>query len=280
MAKRTKKTVRRRPASGTEHISKDDEYALIARAQSGDERAMTALLRKHRGFVYMTASRYRGRGLEMEDLVQAGTLGLATAIRRFDPAYGARLTTYSNWWIRAKINFEIVEGGKLIHIPQRVMEEMAAIDREIQRSLAKTGNQPTDKALLQKLGLNRKHLAVARDATILRSPASLDVATNDEEPWRGAFVDLLTAEGTHAEEMMIAGEMRERLSEILTNVLNPVELAIIRCRFVDDLTLEETAERVAPLMRLKRVVTRERIRQIEERLLNKLRYHLTGKGFA
>lgn len=280
MAKPKKKTANpRRAQGGVAQLGKDEEYALIASAQSGDGRAMAALLRKHRGFVCMLAKRFRGRGLDMEDLVQAGSFGLATAVMRFDASHGVRLTTYANWWILAKINESVVEGGKLIHIPQRVLEQMAAIERAARRETARTGERPSDRDVRKKTGLSQEHFANAQEATLLRNHASLDAPMNAEEAVPTAFIDLLRAEGD-AESDLLAAERRERISSVVTAVLTPVELAIVHCRFVDELTLEDTAERIAPLMRRKRVVTRERVRQIEERLLNKLRVHLTDHGFA
>lgn len=270
----------RRASAGAAHLGKDEEYALIAKAQAGDGRAMTTLLRKHRGFVYMIAARFRGRGLETEDLEQAGTFGLATAVQRFDPVHGVRLTTYANWWILAKINESVMEGGRLIHIPQRVLEQMAAIERETRREVSRTGEPPTGRALRKKTGISKEHIANAQDAAPLRFPASLDAPVSQEEATLTAFVDLLKADGVDAEEALIVQEKRERLSAIVAAVLTPIETAILKCRFVDDLTLEDTADRIAPLMRRRQRVTRERIRQIEERMLNKLRDHLTGQGFA
>jgi RNA polymerase primary sigma factor len=281
MAKPKKKPAAlRRAAAGAAHLGKDEEYALIARAQAGDERAMTTLLRKHHGFVCMTAKRFRGRGLEFEDLEQAGAIGLAIAVQRFDPTYDVRLTTYANWWILAEINKSVVEGGRLIHIPQRVMEEMAAIERFVRLEYARSGEQPADRVLRKKTCISKEHVANARDAMPLRFPVSLDAPVNPEEVPHAARVDLLKADATDAEETLLERERRERISAIVAAVLTPVEIAIVRCRFVDELTLEDTAVRISPLMRRGRTVTRERVRQIEERLLNKLRVHLTDQGIA
>lgn len=281
MAKPKKKPANPRRASvGAAHLGREEEYALIAKAQAGDERAMTTLLRKHRGFVCMIAKRFRGRGLEFEDLEQAGSFGLATAIRRFDPSHGVRLTTYANWWILAKINESLMDGGRLIHIPQRVLEEMAAIEREARRAYARTGERPTDRAIRKKTGISKVHFDNAREAMPLRFHASLDAPVHHEAALPDAFVDLLRGDGEDAEDAALAKENRQRISAVVTAVLTPVELAIVKCRFVDELTLEDTADRIAPLMRRRQRVTRERVRQIEERLLNKLRVHLTDRGFA
>ncbi len=281
MAKPRKKPANLRRASvGAAHLGREEEYALIAKAQAGDERAMETLLRKHHGFVCMVAKRFRGRGLEFEDLEQAGAFGLATAVRRFDPKHGVRLTTYANWWILAKINESLTDGGRLIHVPQRVLEEMAAIEREARREYARTGERPTDRAIRKRIGISKEHFDNARDAMPLRFHASLDAPVSSEDALPNAFIDILKDEAAGAEETLLSRELRERISAVAAAVLTPVEIAIVRCRFVDELTLEDTADRIAPLMRRKQRVTRERVRQIEERLLNKMRIHLTDQGFA
>jgi RNA polymerase primary sigma factor len=260
-------------------LTKAEEYALIAKAQRGDRRAMDELLRKNSRFVVMLAKRYRGPGLALDDLYQAGMLGLSLAIERFDPSKGFRLTTYASWWIRSEFQRAMGEGARLIYLPARIVETMRHADRVIQRELAETGQEPTERSVAKEAGIPVKRIRVAREAELLKSVMSLDSPVSDEE--NANFVDLQTDdEAELPEDALLGTERRKLLTAAALALLTTVEIAILRCRYVDDLTLEETAQKVAPLCKFKRTLTRERIRQKEQAALRKLREALTETGFT
>ncbi len=238
--------------------------ADIARHRRDIERAKEALVRSQLRLVIMIARKFQAQTtLHLLDLVQEGNLGLMRAVDKFDHRRGFRLSTYASWWIRQSITRAIADQGRTIRVPVHMTETVRRVAREKRRLHQELGRDPTDAELAE-----RSHLAphqVQRVQSIVAEPASLDApAGEDGDATLGDLIAGGDVRDPH--DVAEASELRRALAEALAE-LTPREQAILRLRFgiedANDHTLQDVGERFG--------VTRERIRQIEAKALQKLR---------
>jgi len=255
-------------------LSAEQEYDLAVRhIQDGDMDAAHRLVCANLRFVVKVANEYRGYGLRLLDLVQEGNVGLMMAVKKFDPSRGTRLITYAVWWIRAYIQNYIMRSWSLVKIGTTQMQKKLFFKLAQTRNalLNQTGSEDIED-IARELDVNQE-IVVEMSQRMGRRDASLDVELTEGEGY--TLLHTLPDKADNQETLLLADEERrlntERTQAALS-VLNPRERNIIKQRILADppSTLQDIAEQYG--------VSRERIRQIEQNALQKLRKAMTAEA--
>jgi RNA polymerase primary sigma factor len=232
------------------------------------------LVRANLRLVVTMAHRYRRNGrLPLADLIQEGNIGLLTAVDRFDPRKGFRFSTYGSWWIRHAIGRALSDKGRAVRLPVHVVElqhKLARARRELELQLGRAPERGELAALLDVPEAKLERL----ERTLLQQDTSLDAPRGEDGGGSPGGIEVLPDEGPGADRMLHDGRLDEALHEALST-LRPMEADILRHRFgLDDgnsMTLREVGEMHG--------LSRERIRQLQERALEKIRLELRHRGF-
>ena len=160
------------PAARRERLSRSAEAALAIRVARGDEEAQRTLIEANRPLVVAIARQHRGCGLELDDLIQEGTIGLMRGIERFDHRRGCRLSTYASWWVRQAIRQAVANCGRAIRLPGSAIAELRRIEASRGRIAAELGREPGAGELASATGIPADR--IAKLCSVARRPLSLD----------------------------------------------------------------------------------------------------------
>lgn len=257
-------------AGDTPLLTAEEELELGKRARDGDSEAGRELIEKNLRLVINIAKKYVGCGLELDDLIQSGNMGLMKAVEKYDPELGFRFSTYATWWIKQGITRSISDTGRGIRIPVHVHEKMLKIKR-IRRDFEKdNGREPTVAEVAEIMKIPEKALLELIDMS--REIVSLDKKIGEEDD--STILDFIADDVS--ESIEYTGEKRalaEEIGEIIDSSLSEREAYVIRKRYGigDDRirTLEEIGQDLK--------VTRERVRQIQVKAQRKLRRGIMRK---
>lgn len=250
-------------------LSPEEEIEICKRMQLGDDSARVLLAESNLRLVVSIAKRYVGYGLPLLDLIQDGNLGLLKAVKLFDYTRGYKFSTYATWWIRQSITRSIADSGRIIRLPVHMYEQINKI-KKAQRMLVSTLNhEPTVKELADVLKMPEdKLLQIMSYST---EPTSLDVPIGEEQD--SHIGDFIADEAPSPEDEALKSSMKDCLAQSMS-CLTQKERDVLRYRFGLDDNCPMTLEEVGQIYH----VTRERIRQIEEKALRKLRNPIRSKA--
>lgn len=252
-----------REISQTELLTPEEEIELAARIKKGDKDARVKMIKANLRLVVKIAQDYANYGLPLADLISEGNIGLMKAVERFDPEKGGKLSTYGSWWIKQAIKRALANQSKTIRLPVHMVDKVSKL-RKITTILTEAyGREPTDEELSEETGISRKKLTLLKRAS--QRPTSLDAPVGDGD---GAnYSEIIGDEhAVNPFEALSDQNMLGQLDDLLS-VLDERESKIIQTRFGLDgktpMTLEEVGREFG--------VTRERIRQLQNIALDKMR---------
>lgn len=244
-------------------LTREDEVRLAARIKRGNKAAREHMIRANLRLVVKIAREYEGLGLPLLDLINEGNIGLMKAVERFDPAKGGKLSTYGSWWIKQSIRRALANQGKTIRLPVHVADKIYHLRLAELRLQETLGREPTEDELAQELGTTVRRVAALRTAAI--RPASLDAALGDDDSSR--LGDVVADEAAASPAATLEHRTTTAKALELIEKLPDREASILRFRFGLDGGSERTLEEVGK----KFGVTRERIRQLQNLALGKLK---------
>ena len=247
-----------------ELLTLEQEKKLALRKQQGDEVAFKRLVECNLRLVVSIAKKYIGHGLSLLDLIQEGNLGLIRGIEKFDPNMGFKLSTYVTWWIRQAVSRALADQSKTIRIPVHMVETINKLNKVKKKLVTEYGTEPTIKQIAKAMKMSESK--VEEVMQIAMDPISLDKPVGDEDD--SIIADFIADQNvispeSNAERVML----KDQIVKLLDG-LKPREKTVLMLRFGIGDDHQRTLEEVGKELN----VTRERIRQIEDKALRKLKY--------
>ena len=244
-------------------LKAEEEQDLGARVQSGDEAAFRKLIESNLRFVVAMAKKYSRSGYPLHELINEGNMGLIEAASRFDPSRGVRFITYASWWIRQAILAAIAHHGQTFRLPPKLKHDLYRFETKVGRLTQELGRRPSIDEISRELGMKEEEVRDLLGAT--PTEVSLNAPVGEEGDMRLEEV-IEDHSITPSDDILIAQSFEDQLQKLLAQ-LDEKERLIIERRFgLGDREPQTLAEIGTDLH-----LSRERIRQIEERALGKLR---------
>ena len=241
-------------------ISEGDEKALGERIHAGDEAALNRLIEANLRFVVSYVKKYQGMGLSLLDLINEGNLGLIEAAKRFDPKRNVKFISYAVWWIRQAVIHALTQSSRITHVPQKLSDQILQKKRKAAQLKSELGHDPSREEMAAAMGLT------VTDIEDLEMLEEKEVSLNDrfnedDQTMEEKISDLMPS----VEYQIIKASIEQQLRDVLGE-LDEKEALVLKWRFglEDDqpLTLQEIGDKLR--------LTRERIRQIEQKAMRKL----------
>ncbi|MCU0647261.1 MAG: RNA polymerase sigma factor RpoD/SigA [Gemmatimonadaceae bacterium] len=245
-------------------ITREREAELAVRIHQGDQDALDALVRSNLRFVVSVAKKYQNQGVSLSDLINEGNLGLIRAAHKFDETKGIKFISYAVWWIRQSILQALAEQSRIVRVPLNRAGELHRIGKRASALLQELGREATHAEIAEGMDISVEE--VARTMSIQQGHLSLDAPLTPGEDNR--LLDYLPDDESQAPDEQIFDKALAEVIEESLGALKEREARILRLYFGLDgsepMTLEEIGEKMG--------ITRERVRQIKEKALSRLRH--------
>src|SRR5213595_4255788 len=250
-------------------LTPQQEIELAGKIKKGDAAARERMINANLRLVVNIARDYANFGLPLLDLISEGNIGLTKAVERFDPTKGAKLSTYAMWWIKQSIKRALANQSKTIRLPVHLVDKLAKVRRVSLQMSDELGREPTDEELGEEIGIASGKVAQLKSLGI--RPTSLDATIGDDDS--AEFSDIIGDEDAETPFELLRDKNLLHEVEGLLDVLDQREKKIIAQRFGLNGGKPKTLEDVGKDFG----VTRERIRQLQNIALAKLRRALSKK---
>ncbi len=258
--------------SMTPLLTPQQEIAIAKRVRAGDPEAMQELVKRNLRFVISVAKKYQNRGLPLTDLIGEGNVGLLTAARKFDPDQGVKFISYAVWWIRQAILASLARQGRTVRVPLNRTADLSKIVRTAEALRQELRREPTPEEIAHATGLSLE--VVQSLAALNTSDVRLD-APLDPEGDRSLIERFIADDQADAEEQAMDSFLSEEIESAL-RTLPPRDAKVLRLYFGLDGGREHTLEEIGGMLG----VTRERVRQLRDRALKRLREGEVGRALA
>lgn len=252
-----------------ELLTPEEEVELAQKIKKGDSKALEKLTRANLRFVVSVAKQYQNQGLSLPDLINEGNLGLIKAAQKFDETRGFKFISYAVWWIRQSIVLAIAEQSRLVRLPLNQVGSVSKINKVLNKFEQENERRPSVEEISEEADMPEgkvedalkanasRHVSVDAPYVTGEDNSLLDIIPNNDSPL--------------ADRELLMDSLREEISQALT-VLNERERNIVECSFgigQPEMTLEEIGQKFG--------LTRERVRQIKEKAIRKLRRNTKSK---
>ena len=248
----------------------EEEIVLAKRIRRGDKAARDHMITANLRLVVKIAMDYKDFGLPLLDLISEGNIGLIKAVERFDPRKGGKLSTYAAWWIKQSIKRALANQSKTIRLPVHLVDKISKMRRCAMALTEELGREPTDEEIAIELGVPTNKVAHLKSVSV--RPASLDAPVGEDGD-SSTFGEIVGDENAVSPFENLRAKNQTLDLNSMIDSLDPREAEIIRLRFgldgYDELTLEEVGRRFR--------VTRERVRQLQNLALSKMRRAMAAK---
>jgi len=252
-------------------LSHDEEIKLAKRIKKKDSRASKIMVQSNLRLVISIAKRYAYAGLSMLDIIEEGNIGLMKAVKKYDPGRGYRFSTYAAWWIRQYIMRAIANQGKTIRIPVYMVETIIRYKKVVEELEHKFKRAPATSEIAKRMKFSvRKIDQIAQAAQ--SQPTSIETPIGEEQG--GRFLELIEDESVKLPDKRMSDALRDERIRRLLDKLELRDKKVLMLRFGLDeknaLTLQEIAKKLK--------ITKERVRQIEKRTIEKLKKMIIDEG--
>jgi RNA polymerase primary sigma factor len=243
-------------------LTRAEERELARRKDTGDEAAKRQLIESNLRLVMSITRSYTNAAVPLLDLIQEGNLGLIRAVEKYDYRMGYKLSTYATWWIRQAVTRALADQGRTIRLPEHVAEQVRRFLRTRRQLAQELNREPTLAELATETGMEESRLTDLLN--LVAGPVSLDTPVGDGEKFYGDVIEDVHAEAPHERTAQ-----RLRATDLATALshLNPRRRRVLALRFGLDGESPQTLEEIGAGLG----ITRERVRQLEERALGELR---------
>ena len=249
-------------------LTADEEVELAQQIKKGDRKALERLTKANLRFVVSVAKQYQNKGLSLPDLINEGNLGLIKAAERYDETRGFKFISYALWWIRQSILQAIAEQSRLVRLPLNQVGSVNRIARELNKFEQENERKPSVEEMADRIDLPEEKIAEAMK--INTHHVSMDAPFADGED--NSLLDFLpNTDSPSTDNVLDQESLRTEIGRVL-DVLNDREQKVIKAFFgigMQEMTLEEIGDKYN--------LTRERVRQIKEKAIRRLRYNTKSK---
>lgn len=249
-------------------LTADEEVELAQQIKKGDRKALERLTKANLRFVVSVAKQYQNKGLSLPDLINEGNLGLIKAAERYDETRGFKFISYAVWWIRQSILQAIAEQSRIVRLPLNQVGSVNRIARELNKFEQENERKPSVEEMADRIDLPKEKIAEAMK--INTHHVSMDAPFADGED--NSLLDFLpNTDSPSTDNVLDQESLRTEIGRVL-DVLNDREQKVIKAFFgigMQEMTLEEIGDKYN--------LTRERVRQIKEKAIRRLRYNTKSK---